>query len=89
MNIEELKKRAIDLEQELRMLADKSPEVAALAAYEPLTNAIQRAKKSEILELEEVSGMYYWKFETEIFWNFPQLGHKYARFSLMLQGLEE
>jgi hypothetical protein len=88
MNKEELKERALLLEQELEAIATQSKDVALFAAYQPLRNVISRAKALEISEPEEIPGMQYWKFETSIFWDFRSLGEAFANFSVLLRGLE-
>lgn len=88
MNKEELKRRAIALENELKTMSSQSADIAALAKYEPVVSAISRAKAGEITEPEDIPGMYYWKFETDVFWNFKSLGEVFASFSLLLRGLD-
>ena len=87
MNVVELKKRAVALEQALNTNASESVAVAEFANYIPLLSAIQRAKAGEIFEPEEIPGMYHWKFETDIFWKHKNLGDVFAGFSLLLRGL--
>lgn len=87
MNIGELRIRAIALEQELKMSALESAEIAELAKYAPLISAIQRAQAGEISQPEEIPGMHHWKFETGVFWKYPTLGDVFARFNLLLRGL--
>lgn len=88
MNKGELKRRAILLERELQTTSCQSPDVAAFAAYEPMLDAISRAKAGEITEPEDIAGMRYLIYETGIFWNFKALGEAFARFDLLLSGLE-
>ena len=88
MDIEELKRRAVNLEQELFSAANESPDVAAFAKYEPLLSAIRRAKAGEITKTEEIPGMHYWHFETGIFWKFKAMAEAFAKFDLLLKGLE-
>lgn len=85
MNKEELKHRAVVLEQELKTKSGQSPDIAAFAEYEPLVSAIRRAKAGEIAEAEEIPGMRYWMFETNIP-AFQSLELATARFRLLLNG---
>lgn len=87
MNVEELKRRAISLEQELFNTTSKSSDVAAFAKYEPLLSAIRRAKAGEITKTEEIPGMRYWMYETDIP-AFTSLEAAFSRFSLLLNGWE-
>ena len=88
MRIEELKMRAIALEQELKVTATQSTDIAKLAEYKPLISAIRRAKAGEITEIEKIPGMYYWSFESDIFWKHKALGEVFARFTLLLEGVQ-
>lgn len=88
MNKGELKRRAILLEQELKTTSSQSPDVAAFAAYEPMLNAISRAKAGEISDPEDIPGMRCLIYETGMFWNFKALGEAFAKFDLLLSGLE-
>jgi hypothetical protein len=87
MNTEELKRRALVLEEELKAVSKQSTDVAAFAAYEPLINAINRAKACEITSPEDLPGMRYWMFETDIP-AFSSLELAIARFRLMLNGTQ-
>jgi hypothetical protein len=69
-------------------LASQSVDVAAFAAYEPVVDAIRRAKAGEISVPEELPGMRYWLFETDMP-AFKTLGDAFARFHLILRGLED
>ncbi len=88
MNIEELKRRAIALENELKMICNRSPEIAEIAKFPPLVSAIQRAKAGEISEPEQLPGMHHWHFETDILWKFDAMAEAFAKFDLLLKGLE-
>lgn len=88
MNKDELRHRAILLEQALQLAASQSADVAAFAAYEPVVDAIRRAKAGEISAPEELPGMRYWLFETDMP-AFKTLGDAFARFHLLLRGLED
>lgn len=88
MNKDELKLRAIALEQELSNAAHQSPDVAAFAQYEPLVSAIKRAKACEITRPEEIPGMRYWMFETNIP-AFSAVELAFSSFSLLLSGLKK
>lgn len=85
MNRAELKSRAIALEQALEGSTSQSRDVAAFAQYEPLVSAIKRAKAGEIHVPEELPGMRYWMFETDIP-SFPELELAFSHFSVMLRG---
>lgn len=87
MNTEELRQRAIVLEQALLDAAPQSPDVAAFSEYEPLASAIRRAKAREISKTEEIPGMRYWMYETNVP-AFPSVELAFSRFSLLLGGLE-
>lgn len=87
MNKEELKRRAIVLEQELSAVLDQSADVAAFSEYEPLVSAIRRAKAEDISEPEEIPGMRYWMYETDIP-KFNSVELAFSRFSLLLRGWE-
>jgi hypothetical protein len=87
MNVDELKPRAVSLEQELFNAANQSLDVAAFAKYEPLLSVIKRAKAGEIAKTEELPGMRYWMYETDIP-KFPSLEKAFSRFSLLLSGWE-
>ena len=63
---ERLKQLAIELEQQLRLDSALSKDVAAFAEYPPLVSAIRRAKDMMIDAAEELPGMRYWLFETEL-----------------------
>jgi hypothetical protein len=84
MNKDELRHRAILLEQALQLAASQSADVAAFAAYEPVVDAIRRAKAGEISAPEELPGLRYWLFETDIP-AFPSVELALSRFSLLLQ----
>lgn len=88
MNTSELRRRAIDLEKYFEGNTNKTSEVSALEAYEPLQNAIRRAKAGVISKPEKIPGMHYWNFESGIFWKHKELGATFARFELMLGGVE-
>jgi hypothetical protein len=66
MNVEELKRRAIAFEDELKAICDQSPEVTAFARYEPIVEVIRRAKAGQIAGPEQIPGMHYWHFETVV-----------------------
>lgn len=87
MNKYELERRALILENELKKISGKSADVAALAEYEPLVSAITRAKAGKITEPEDLPGMRYWMFETDIP-AFVSLELAMARFRLLLNGSE-
>lgn len=63
---EKLKQLAIALEEELETVALKSKDMTEFAKYEPLLNAIKRAKAMEIEVAEELPGMRHWYFETDL-----------------------
>ena len=85
MNKEELKQRAIALEQELNAMSSQSLDIAAFAEYEPLVSAIRRAKAGDIAEPEEIPGMRYWMYETDIP-TFHSVELAFSRFSILLSG---
>lgn len=86
MNKTNLKNLALVLERELNFSANQSADVAAFSTYEPLVSAIRRAKSEEIDTPEELPGMRYWMFETEI-QKFSAVEEAFSRFSLALSGL--
>ncbi|NBW79886.1 MAG: hypothetical protein EBR27_12890 [Betaproteobacteria bacterium] len=88
MNVEELKRRAITFEEELKAICDQSPEATAFAKYEPIVEVIRRAKAGQIVGPEQIPGMHYWHFETEILWKYEAMAEAFSRFSLLLSGLE-
>lgn len=66
INKSKLKDLAVALERELTEVSKKSKDMQNFACYEPLLNAINRAKKMEISEAETIPGMRYWRFETDM-----------------------
>lgn len=66
INKAKLKQLASSLEQELTEVSRKSTDMQSFANYEPLLNAIHRAKYMEICEAEVIPGMRYWRFETDM-----------------------
>ncbi len=84
---ERLKRLAIELEQQLRLDSPISRDIAAFADYPPLVSAIQRAKAMAIDKAEELPGMQYWNFETELAdVKYNKLGDKLAAFRKTLRG---
>lgn len=88
MNVEELKRRAIAFEDELKAICNQSPEATAFAKFEPIVEVIRRAKAREIVAPEQIPGMHYWHFETGILWEYEAMAEAFSKFSLLLSGLE-
>jgi len=85
---ERLRDAALALEEQLSVDAPSSLDIAAFAKYPPLVNAILRAKAMQIEQPEEIPGMRYWLFETDLAGpqKYRKLGELEARFSLLLKG---
>lgn len=66
INKERLKELAIQLEQELKICASLSKDIAEFSNNSGVLNVIQRAKNMEIENAEELGGMQYWLFETDV-----------------------
>ena len=87
INKEKLRQLAIELERQLEIDALKSNDVAAFATNAAVVSAIRRAKNMEIDGPEELGGMRYWLFETELGdLKFSDLGNALANFSFALKG---
>jgi hypothetical protein len=82
-----LKQFAIKLEQKLSETIPQSREIAEFAKYEPLISAIKRAKAMEIELPEELPGMRYWLFETDVgnYLQFKEFGDCLSKFELALK----
>lgn len=61
-----LRELAIDMERLLDKHRPFSPNVARLAEYAPLKDAMRRAKEQMIDLPEELGNLSYWLFETEL-----------------------
>lgn len=85
-----LNKLATDLELELNTAASQSTEIAEFAKYEPVVSAIKRAKAMQIELAEELPGMRYWNFETDLAERrFSNLGEALAKFRTALRCWQE
>lgn len=87
INREKLRQLAIELEQKLKETIPQSKEIAEFAQYEPLISAIRRAKAMEIELPEELPGMRYWLFETDVgnYLEFKEFGEVLSKFELVLK----
>lgn len=86
MDAERLKLHAELLEQEIQENCGASKDVEWLAAYPPLVDAMQAAKRGEIGEPRELGdGLGWWVFESNI-QSFKGLAHRLCQFELLLRG---
>jgi hypothetical protein len=86
INKEKLLQLAVELERQLEIDALRSNDVAAFARNAAVVSVIQRAKNMEIDGPEELGGMRYWLFETELGdLKFSNLGDALANFSFALK----
>jgi hypothetical protein len=82
-----LRNAATALEDQLKADAKTSKDIADFAEYHPLASAIQRAKAMQVDLPEEIPGMRYWLFETELAApRYRKLGELRADFALQLKG---
>ncbi|WP_377152867.1 hypothetical protein ACFJIX_16660 [Roseateles sp. UC29_93] len=67
-NVDKIRLRilAVNLEQSLDKHRTFSPDVARLAEYAPLKDAMRRAEEQMIDLPEELGNLGYWLFETEL-----------------------
>jgi hypothetical protein len=82
-----LRNSAMALEEQLKADAKTSKDIADFAEYPPLASAIQRAKAMQVDLPEEIPGMRYWLFETELAApRYRKLGELRADFALQFKG---
>lgn len=83
---EELRHLASELQKQIAINSPKSKDVENFSKYPPLISAIDRAKNMCIEAAEELPGMHYWDFETEVgSLRFKPLGEVLAKFEFALK----